>query len=74
MEISKELEEDLKQVAQVIYCHYGEKKTIEEIVIFKNLFKSKEGRKMFKIISDEMKAVDKRLEEVYKEWDEVFGN
>lgn len=70
--ISKELEYDLRQISQFGYCFYGRDKYVENIKAIKDHCTSKEAKEIFKIILNQVKIIDKRMEEYYKQYYEQY--
>lgn len=59
--ISKELEKDLRDMVQVVYCLEGEKS--KEIVRLLGRYgRGEESREIIKIVLDEFEKVKKRIE------------
>lgn len=61
-----ELENDLRQITQVIYCNMGEKKIEQLIELIKPFCMGKESKEILKVIKNEKKLIDKRFEKVYE--------
>lgn len=70
--ISKELEHDLRQVTQFGYCFYGRDKYVEVVKAIREYCGSKEAKEIFKIILNEVKVIDKRMEEYYKQYEGCY--
>lgn len=61
-----ELEEDLRQITQVIYCQIGTEKMEWFIKLIKPFCIGKESKEILKVIKNEKKLVDKRFEKFYE--------
>lgn len=65
--ISKQFEEDLRQIVQMLYCHYGREKLVDRMKLIKDFVISKEGKEVVKIMSNQIKEIDKRFDEYYRD-------
>ena len=70
--VSKELEYDLRQVTQFGYWFYGRDKYVEAVKAVREYCSSKEAKEIFKIILNEVKVIDKRMKEYYKQYEGCY--
>lgn len=61
-----ELENDLRQITQIIYCNMGERKLKQLIELIELFCMGKESKEILRVIKNEKKLIDKRFEKVYK--------
>ena len=61
-----ELEEDLRQITQVIYCQIGTEKIEQFIKLIKPFCIGKESKEILKVIKNEKKLIDKIFEKFYE--------
>lgn len=66
IKMKAELENDLRQITQVIYCDMGEKKIKQLIELIEPFCMGKESKEILKVIKNEKKLIDKRFEKVYE--------
>ena len=72
--MTKELENDLRQIVRVVYCDNGGKKINQFVELIKSFCVSKESKEIVKVIKNEKKLIDKRFEKVYKYWEGYIAN
>ena len=59
-------------MTQFGYWFYGRDKYVENVKAIRDYCGSKEAKEIFKVILDEVKVIDKRMEEYYKQYEECY--
>ena len=62
--MTMELEKDLRQIVQVVYCYIGKEKIEQLIELIKPFCMGKQSKEIIKVIKDEKKVIDKRFENI----------
>ena len=66
--MSVELQEDLRNITQVLYCDLGEDKLQQIIDTIEYYHSGKELKQIMKVIKKEKKMIDKRFKEYYEQY------
>ena len=69
----KELEQNLKEIVNLCYCHEGEKVFKQHIWLVNQMCKDKELKEIMKVVNKEIKRIDKLFEDYYNQVEKVVN-
>lgn len=67
----KELEQNLKEIVNLCYCHEGEKTFKQYVWLVNQMCKDKELKEIMKVVNKEIKRIDKLFEDYYNQAEKV---